>query len=172
MRPSASRRGGQSPRYREYARYRCTYRRHHGNAGSMVLSHKRAPPTRATNPQTGGRLTQAPAGTNPKTGQAPFLFNLDVTLKFQQVGHFLGFEVAGETSSGTPTLCCVPSLSARQVQVGLIRSPGLSCELSTRVTCNSLFCHPRTQTSAGTFFTSQRRTSEGRARGASRFLFC
>ena len=42
MRPSVSRRGGQSPRYREYARYWWTYQRYRGNAGTKVSSHKRA----------------------------------------------------------------------------------------------------------------------------------
>ena len=45
-----------------------TYRRHRVNTGTMVLTHKRAPPARATNPQTGGLLAQAPVGTNPTTG--------------------------------------------------------------------------------------------------------
>ena len=48
----------------------------------MVLSHKRAPPARATNPKTGGRLTQAPVGTNPTTGQAVVIF-----LNFEFGGH-------------------------------------------------------------------------------------
>ena len=56
------------------ARYWWTYQRHRGNVGTMVLSHKRAPPARATNTKTGGRLTQAPAGTNPTTGQAAVYF--------------------------------------------------------------------------------------------------
>ena len=33
-------------------------------------------PARATNPRTGGRLTQRPAGSNPRTGQAAVLFFL------------------------------------------------------------------------------------------------
>ena len=37
------------------------------DAGTMVLIHHQQ---RATIPKTGGRLTQAPAGTNPTTGQA------------------------------------------------------------------------------------------------------
>ena len=40
--------------------------------------HKRAPPARATNPKTGGRLTQETAGSNPTTGQAAVIFNLDL----------------------------------------------------------------------------------------------
>ena len=43
----------------------------------MYPRRKRAPPARATNPKTGGRLTQAPAGTNPTTGQAVVFFNLE-----------------------------------------------------------------------------------------------
>ena len=39
------------------ASYWCPYQRRCGNAGTVTLSHKRAPPARATNPQTGGRLT-------------------------------------------------------------------------------------------------------------------
>ena len=31
---------------------------------------RQAPPARATNPRTGGRLSQRPAGTNPRTGEA------------------------------------------------------------------------------------------------------
>ena len=54
------------------ARYWCSYQQHRGNAGTQVSSHKRAPPARATNPKTGGRLTQAPAGT---MDRPPFLFN-------------------------------------------------------------------------------------------------
>ena len=42
----------------------------------MIPRRKRAPPARATNPKTGGRLTQSPAGTNPKTGQAADIFYL------------------------------------------------------------------------------------------------
>ena len=75
MRPSVSRQGGQSPRHREYVRYWWSYQRHHGNAGTLVLTHKRVPPpARATNPKNGVRLTQAPAGTNPTTGQAAVYF--------------------------------------------------------------------------------------------------
>ena len=74
MRPSVSRREGQSLRYRET----------HGTGGRtssivgmlgpwcrLTSGH---PPQRATNPKTGGRLTQAPAGTNPTTGQAAVYF--------------------------------------------------------------------------------------------------
>ena len=75
MRPSVSRRRGQSPRYREYARlapgraksqvprdarYWWTYQRHRGNAGTMVLTHKRAPPPPP--PPRKGRPTPKLAG--------------------------------------------------------------------------------------------------------------
>ena len=56
------------------ARYWCSYQRHRGNAGTKVSSHKRTLPARTTNPKTGGRLTQGPAGTNPTTGQAAVIF--------------------------------------------------------------------------------------------------
>ena len=56
------------------ARYWCPYQRRCDNAGAMTLSHKRAPPARATNPKTGGRLTQETAGSNPTTGQAAVIF--------------------------------------------------------------------------------------------------
>ena len=78
----------------------------------MVFTHKRAPPARATNTKTGGRLTQAPAGTNPTTGQGAAFFNLVGDLKFWQVGTFPEFEVVRCISSGMSTLCqrsCFPS---------------------------------------------------------------
>ena len=59
---------------RECTRYWWTYQRRRGNAGTMVLTHQRAPPARATNPKIGGRLTQAPVGTNPTTCQAAVTF--------------------------------------------------------------------------------------------------
>ena len=40
----------------------------------MVLIHQRAPPQRATISKIGGRLTQAPAGTNSTNGQAVVIF--------------------------------------------------------------------------------------------------
>ena len=40
----------------------------------VTTQNRRAPPARATNPRTGGRLTQRPAGTNPRTGQAAVIF--------------------------------------------------------------------------------------------------
>ena len=74
MRPSVSRRGGQSPKYRET----------HGTGGRtsgivgmpglwcrLTSGHS---PQRATISKTGGRLTRAPAGTNPTTGQAVVIF--------------------------------------------------------------------------------------------------
>ena len=64
---------------------------------------KRTPLARATNSQTGGRLTQGPVGTNPRTGQV--LFNPLGALKCLHVGSILVFEVAGWTSSDIPTLC-------------------------------------------------------------------
>ena len=64
----------QELRYRECARHRWTYRRHRGNAGARVLTHKRVPPARATNPKTGGR-DPSTSGRQPKnwTGQLYFL---------------------------------------------------------------------------------------------------
>ena len=81
-------------------------RRHCANAGASVWTLKRAPPTRATTPKTGGRPTEEPAGTNPKnwTG-ATLRCNPDDALKFLHVGLFLGLEVTGGTSSSFPTWC-------------------------------------------------------------------
>ena len=77
MRPSVSRQGrakSQVPRERTVL-YWWMHQRHRGNAGTMVLTHKRAPPAKGDqNPKTCGRLTQAPAGTNPTTGQAAATF--------------------------------------------------------------------------------------------------
>ena len=42
----------------------------------VTTQDRRAPPARATNPRTGGRLTQRPAGSNPRTGQAAVLLFL------------------------------------------------------------------------------------------------
>ena len=51
MRPTVSRRGRQSPRYREYARYWWKYQRHRGSAGTHgVDSQAGTPPQGRTNP--------------------------------------------------------------------------------------------------------------------------
>ena len=61
--------GGQSPRYREYARPAASWEcRDHG------VDSQAGTPARATNPKTGGRLTQATSGTNPTTGQVDVTF--------------------------------------------------------------------------------------------------
>ena len=51
----------------------------------------------ATNPRTGGH--------QPENWQAALLFNIDGVIKFFGAGLFTEFEVAGETSSRTPSLC-------------------------------------------------------------------
>ena len=51
-----------------------TYRQQCVNAGARTLTHERVPSATATNPRTGGRPTQEPAGTIPSTGQVPRYF--------------------------------------------------------------------------------------------------
>ena len=65
------------------------------------------PPQRATLPKTGGRLTQAPAGTNPTTGQAVVIFK---NLEFD--GHVL---VVSSTSRTTVSRRSVPRVAFRLV---------------------------------------------------------
>ena len=86
-----SRRGGRSPRYREYVRYWWTYQRHRENAGTMVLTHKRVPLRTGDQPQNWpGRR---------------YFFNFLGDLKFSQVGTVLVLEVAGWSFLGIPTWC-------------------------------------------------------------------
>ena len=64
------------------ARCWCSYQRHGGNAGTMVLTHKRAPPAGATNPNW--RATdRSPSGHQPHNFVKPPLlfFNPDGVLK-------------------------------------------------------------------------------------------
>ena len=71
----------------------------------LEKSNERVPPRgdqpknwRATNPRTGGH--------QPENWQAALLFNIDGVIKFFGAGLFTEFfEVAGETSSRTPSLC-------------------------------------------------------------------
>ena len=71
----------------------------------LERSKERVPPPRgdqpknwrATNPRTGGH--------QPENWQAALLFNIDGVIKFFGAGLFTEFEVAGETSSRTPSLC-------------------------------------------------------------------
>ena len=77
--------------------YRWTYRRYCGNTGAKVLIHERVPPARATNPKTGGRSTQVPAGT-PNTGLCvrylpQLFFNLAGALVFSFLWDFFVWEV-------------------------------------------------------------------------------
>ena len=109
-----------------------TYQRHRGNAGTMVLTHNRAPPARATNPKTGGRLTQAPAGSNPTTGQAAFFFNLVGDLTLWQVGTSLVFEVAGGISSGKPTWCWRSPAGLPQVYLRSVGGRGVLLGVRSR----------------------------------------
>ena len=65
---------------------------------------------RATNPKTGGRPTQAPAGTNPITGQVPrYFFKLGRSLAVSCPGSHSVSEVAGVVrctpSTGTSSRC-------------------------------------------------------------------
>ena len=130
------------------ARYWCTYRRHPGNAGpSPVSSHKRAPPARATNPETGGRLTQAPAGTNPKTGQAAVIF-LTTTVSSSSGKSGLSWcpRSLGWTSSGMPAWCWRSQARLPQEQPRCVGGRGdiAMCNLWLSVasvfTCVSFFC--------------------------------
>ena len=59
---------------REYARCWWTYQRHRGMPGPWCCFTNGHPSEWATTPKTGGRLSQAPAGTNPTTGQSVVIF--------------------------------------------------------------------------------------------------
>ena len=63
----------------------------------LERSKERVPPER--------RPTQELAGDQPENWQAALLFNIDGVIKFFGAGLFTEFEVAGETSSRTPSLC-------------------------------------------------------------------